>query len=99
LPREQKLQVKKEAVKQGKKKKAAQIEKVIASKKDMIQINEYAGQGGNAMVKPDKTEGEERNVDAVTTSLEQVKNYWGSIIEMDESTLKALCKEKGILPK
>lgn len=51
------------------------------------------------MVETDKTEGEKKNADAITTSFEPVKKYLRSIIEMDEAALKTICKEKGIVPK
>jgi hypothetical protein len=41
---------------------------------------------------------EEENIVA-GTSMEQLKSCLKNIVEMDESALKALCKQKGILPK
>lgn len=88
----------KTVVKQTEKEKAAQIENAKVPRKEMIKINEHA-RGEKAVVETEKTETEKNNVDAVATSFEQVKNYFSSIIEIDESALKILCKEKGIIPK
>ncbi len=47
-----------------------------------------------AEVENEKIKEEEKMV--AGTSMEQLKSC---LVEMDESTLKALCKQKGILPK
>jgi hypothetical protein len=50
-----------------------------------------------AEVEKEKVKEEEKKVAASST--EQFKSYLGNIFEMDESALKTLCKQKGILPK
>ncbi len=83
-------------LKQTEKEKAAQIEN--APRKEMIKIHERVGRE-KAMVEAEIKETEKNNVDTVAISLEKVKNYLCSIIEMDESALKSLCKQKGLMPK
>jgi hypothetical protein len=98
LTTEWKVKGKKKVAKQAEKEKAAQIEKAMVPKTEMMTINEHVG-GEKAMVETDNTEGEKKNADAITTSFEPVKKYLRSIIEMDEAALKTICKEKGIVPK
>jgi hypothetical protein len=54
------------------------------------------GKKATVVVK-EKNEEEEKKEDDI--SLVQIKKFLSSIIQMDEPALKALCKQKGIMPK
>jgi hypothetical protein len=95
LKKEQGLQIKK-AVKQKKSGEVAKINKPVVSKKVKVWKKEDEKKI-TTEVEKETVEEEEKKVTAI--SMEQVKNHLSGILEMEESALKALCKEKGILAK
>ena len=109
LEKEQGLHLKKATkhVEKGKavlKKASRQVAKVKTAKinKGLVSGEEKAPKKVNeetltAEVENEKIKEEENMV--AGTSMEQLKSCLKNIVEMDESALKALCKQKGILPK
>ncbi len=73
---------------------APKMKKTLSSKK-IAQKNEHAEK--TLAVEEKESTSEQENEKG--TSMEQLKVFLDSIIEMDESALKALCREKSILPK
>ena len=91
--KERGLQIQK-AAKQTKKVNTAKINKTAVSNKGKAQKNE-GEEKKMVETEEEKTKEEEKKV--ATTSVEHVKKHLSRIMEMEESALKALCKDKGIL--
>ncbi len=91
--KERGLQIQK-AAKQIKKVNTAKIKKTAVSNKEKAQKNE-GKEKKMVETEEEKTKEEEKKV--ATTSMEHVKKHLSRIMELDESALKALCKDKGIL--
>ncbi len=88
-------QVEKEKAMKQEKGKAAKIKKAMVLNKE----NKEKDDEGEKMAEIEKQKAKEEEMKAAVISMEQVKKYLTGIMEMEESTLKALCKKKGILPK
>jgi hypothetical protein len=84
------------APRQVKKVKATKIDKGSVSDKEKA-LKKVDEETLMAEVENEKVK-EEGNMVAAT-SMEQFKSYLGKIVEMDEPSLKGLCKRKGILLK